>query len=139
MYDGREYAKRGIVFVSINYRLGVLGWLAHPALSAESPDGVSGNYGLLDQIAALQWVRGNIAAFGGDPARVTAMGESAGALSIAYLLASPRARGLFGRAIVQSAKMRAVPRSGEVAYGLPPAAESCRAPCGDRECQYGER
>src|SRR3546814_2560211 len=62
MYDGREYAKRGIVFVSINYRLGVLGWLAHPALSAESPDGVSGNYGLLDQIAALQWVRGNIAA-----------------------------------------------------------------------------
>src|SRR3546814_17863328 len=71
MYDGREYAKRGIVFVSINYRLGVLGWLAHPALSAESPDGVSGNYGLLDQIAALQWVRGNIAAFGGDPARVT--------------------------------------------------------------------
>ena len=121
MYDGREYAKRGIVFVSINYRLGVLGWLAHPALSAESPDGVSGNYGLLDQIAALQWVRGNIAAFGGDPARVTAMGESAGALSIAYLLASPRARGLFGRAIVQSANMRAVPALREVAYGLPPA------------------
>jgi len=121
MYDGREFAKRGIVFVSINYRLGVLGWLAHPALSAESPDGVSGNYGLLDQIAALQWVQGNIAAFGGDPARVTAMGESAGALSIAYLLGSPRARGLFGRAIVQSANMRAVPALRAAAYGLPPA------------------
>src|SRR3546814_1767927 len=109
MDDCREYAKAGIVFVSINYRLGVLGGLAHPALSAESPDGVSGNYGLLDQIAALQWVRGNIAALGGDPARVTAMGESAGAPRIASLLASPRARGLFGRAIVQSATMRAVP------------------------------
>src|SRR3546814_11286520 len=93
MYDGREYAKRGIVFVSINYRLGVLGWLAHPALSAESPDGVSGNYGLLDQIAALQWVRGNSAAFGGDPARVPAMGDSAGAPSRAHMPASPNGRG----------------------------------------------
>src|SRR3546814_20164430 len=108
MYDGREYAKRGIVFVSINYRLGVLGWLAHPALSAESPDGVSGNYGLLDQIAALQWVRGNIAAFGGDPARVTEMGASAGALRLAYVRASPRERGLCGRAHVQSVQLRAV-------------------------------
>src|SRR5690606_11989907 len=95
LYDGGEYAKRGIVFVSINYRLGVLGWFAHPALSAESPEGVSGNYGLLDQIAALHWVRRNVAAFGGDPANVTVMGESAGALSVAYLLGVPRARGLF--------------------------------------------
>ncbi|UNK80235.1 carboxylesterase family protein [Sphingopyxis granuli] len=121
MYDGREYAKRGIVFVSINYRLGIFGWLAHPGLSAEAPDRVSGNYGLLDQIAALEWVKRNIAAFGGDPANVTAMGESAGALSVTYLLAAPRAKGLFGRAIVQSTNMRAVPRLRDPAYGLPSA------------------
>ena len=121
MYDGAEFAKRGIVFVSINYRLGVLGWLAHPALSAESADGVSGNYGLLDQIAALRWVRHNIGAFGGDPANVTVMGESAGALSITYLLASPRAKGLFAKAIVQSPNMRAVPHLRETAFGLPSA------------------
>ncbi|SBV31473.1 Fumonisin B1 esterase [uncultured Sphingopyxis sp.] len=121
MYDGREFAKRGIVFVSINYRLGVLGWLAHPALSAESPGGVSGNYGLLDQIAALTWVRRNIGAFGGDPANVTVMGESAGALSITYLLASPRAKGLFAKAIVQSTNMRAVPHLRDAAFGLPSA------------------
>lgn len=121
MYDGREYAKRGIVFVSINYRLGAFGWLAHPGLSAESAEGVSGNYGLLDQIAALEWVRRNIAAFGGDPANVTAMGESAGALSVSYLMASPGARGLFGKAIVQSTNMRAMPRLRAPAFGLPPA------------------
>ncbi len=118
LYDGGEYAKRGIVFVSINYRLGVLGWFAHPALSAESPEGVSGNYGLLDQIAALRWVRRNIAAFGGDPANVTIMGESAGALSVAYLLGVPRARGLFAKAIAQSPNIRAVPRLREPAFGL---------------------
>ena len=83
IYDGRRLAERGIVVVSINYRLGVLGWLAHPELSAESPEGVSGNYGLLDQIAALEWVRDNIRAFGGDPGNVTIAGESAGALSFA--------------------------------------------------------
>lgn len=127
MYDAREYAKRGIVFVSINYRLGVFGWLAHPGLSAESAEGVSGNYGLLDQIAALEWVRRNIAAFGGDPANVTVMGESAGALSVSYLLGSPNARGLFGKAIVQSTNMRAVPRLREPAFGLPPAEETGRA------------
>jgi len=127
MYDGREFARRGIVFVSINYRLGVFGWFAHPWLSAESADGVSGNYGLLDQIAALQWVQRNIAAFGGDPANVTAMGESAGALSISYLLASPDARGLFTKAIVQSTNMRAMPRLREPAYGLPAAEASGRA------------
>lgn len=102
MYDGREFAKRGIVLVSINYRLGVLGYLAYPELSKESPDDVSGNYGLLDQIRALQWVRDNIASFGGDAHNVTIFGESAGALSVEYLLASPAARGTFDKAIVES-------------------------------------
>ena len=109
MYDGREFARRGVVLVSINYRLGVLGYLAHPALSRESPEGVSGNYGLLDQIAALHWVRRNIAAFGGDPRNVTIFGESAGALSTEYLLASPRARGTFDRAIVESGYLFTMP------------------------------
>lgn len=109
MYDGREFAKRGVVLVSINYRLGVLGYLAHPELSKESPEGVSGNYGLLDQIAALRWVRENIAAFGGDPRNVTIFGESAGALSVEYLLASPRARGSFDRAIVESGYLFTMP------------------------------
>jgi len=109
MYSGQEFAKRGVVLVSINYRLGVLGYLAHPALSKESPDGVSGNYGLLDQIQALQWVRKNIAAFGGDARNVTIFGESAGALSTEYLLASPRARGSFDRAIVQSGYLFTMP------------------------------
>ena len=101
LYDGARLAARGVIFVSINYRLGVLGWLAHPELSAESRDGLSGNYGLLDQIQALRWVRANIGAFGGDPANVTIMGESAGALSVMYLMASPLARGLFAKAIAR--------------------------------------
>ncbi|MBN8816226.1 MAG: carboxylesterase family protein [Sphingomonas sp.] len=109
MYDGREFAKRGIVLVSINYRLGVLGYLAHPELSKESPDGVSGNYGLLDQIQALKWVRANIAAFGGNPRNVSIFGESAGALSVEYLLASPLARGLFAKAIVESGYLFTTP------------------------------
>jgi para-nitrobenzyl esterase len=109
MYDGREFAKRGVVLVSINYRLGVLGYLAHPELSKESPDGVSGNYGLLDQVQALRWVRENIAAFGGNPHNVTIFGESAGALSVEYLLASPRARGSFDRAIVESGYLFTMP------------------------------
>jgi para-nitrobenzyl esterase len=92
----------GAVVVTVNYRLGLLGFLAHPALSNESPHAASGNYGLLDQIAALQWVRRNIAAFGGDPHRVTLFGHSAGGDSVAQLLASPLARGLFHRAIIQS-------------------------------------
>jgi para-nitrobenzyl esterase len=100
--DGRPMARRGIVLVSINYRLGPLGYLAHPALSAESPRGVSGNYGTLDQIAALEWVQRNIAVFGGDPAAVTMGGESAGSWSVHTLTASPLARGLFARAIAQS-------------------------------------
>lgn len=117
MYDGREFAKRGIILVSINYRLGVLGYLAHPELGRETPEGISGNYGLQDQIAALQWVRRNIGAFGGDPRNVTIFGESAGALSVEYLLASPRARGLFGRAIAQSGYMFTMPELRDGRHG----------------------
>ncbi|WP_417464849.1 carboxylesterase/lipase family protein [Kordiimonas sp.] len=109
MYNGAEFAKRGVILVSINYRLGVLGYLAHPELSAENPDDISGNYGLLDQIAALKWVRENIAAFGGDAQNITIFGESAGALSTEYLLASPLAHGLFDRAIVQSGYLFTMP------------------------------
>lgn len=105
LYDGARLASEGVIVVSINYRLGVLGYLAHPELSAESPNGVSGNYGLLDQIEALRWVQNNIAAFGGDAGNVTITGESAGGLSVLYLLAAPQARGLFHRAIAQSAYM----------------------------------
>jgi para-nitrobenzyl esterase len=101
-YDGEALARRGVVLVTLNYRLGALGFLAHPALSHESPKGVSGNYGLLDQIAALHWVQNNIAQFGGDPANVTVFGESAGAYSICILTVSPLAKGLFRRAILQS-------------------------------------
>ena len=121
MYDGAHYAERGVVFVSINYRLGPLGWMAHDELSSESPAGISGNYGLLDQIAARKWVSGNIANFGGDPANVTIMGESAGALSATYLLASPKARGLFAKAIIQSTNLRSFPELKAAANGMPSA------------------
>lgn len=102
IYDGEAMARKGIVFVSINYRVGVFGFLAHPELTAESPNKASGNYGIMDQIAALQWVRDNIAAFGGDPANVTIAGQSAGSMSVNCLVASPLARGLFNKAIPQS-------------------------------------
>lgn len=101
-YDGEALARRGIVLVTVNYRLGALGFLAHPALSRESARGVSGNYGLLDQIAALRWVQNNIGQFGGNPATVTVFGRSAGAYSICILTVSPLAKGLFRRAIMQS-------------------------------------
>lgn len=101
-YDGLEFAKRGVVLVSINYRLGPFGFFAHPALSRESPHGVSGNYGILDQIAALQWVKRNIGAFGGNAECVTIFGESAGACSVTALMTSPLAEGLFQRAIAES-------------------------------------
>src|SRR5579883_1680796 len=117
LYDGARLAEHGVVVVSINYRLGALGWLAHPALSAESPQGISGNYGLLDQIAALQWVRHNIGSFGGDPANVTIAGESAGGLSVMYLMVSPEARGLFARAIAESAYMISMPSLKQDRYG----------------------
>lgn len=103
LYDGAKLAREGVVVVGFNYRVGIFGFLAHPQLSAESPQHASGNYGLLDQIAALKWVQDNIGAFGGDPRRVTAFGESAGAASIAVLMTSPRAKGLFQQAILQSA------------------------------------
>jgi para-nitrobenzyl esterase len=99
---GPTLARKGVILVSINYRLGALGFLAHPALTAESPHHASGNYGILDQIAALEWVRRNIASFGGDPANVTIFGASAGAVNVCYLMASPLARGLFQRAILES-------------------------------------
>lgn len=117
MYDGESLARKGVIYVSINYRLGPLGYLAHPELSAESDRGISGNYGLLDQIAALRWIKDNIAAFGGDPERITIAGESAGALSVLYLMASPDARGLFQRAISQSGYMISSPELSEAAHG----------------------
>jgi para-nitrobenzyl esterase len=121
LYDGTHMAERGAIVVSINYRLGVLGWLAHPGLSAESQQRVSGNYGLLDQIEALRWVRRNIGAFGGDAANVTVAGESAGALSILYLMSSPAARGLFGKAIAQSGYMISMPELRRARHGTPSA------------------
>ena len=100
--DGRALARQGVVVVTFNYRLGRLGFFAHPALTAETPDGPLGNYGFLDQLAALRWVKANISAFGGDPAAVTVFGESAGGGSVAGLLTSPFAEGLFARVIIQS-------------------------------------
>lgn len=102
LFDGEGLARRGIVLVTINYRLGPLGYLAHPDLTRESPHGASGNYGFLDQIESLRWVRDNIAAFGGDPGCVTIFGQSVGSSSVSCLLASPLAKGLFHRAICQS-------------------------------------
>ncbi len=117
LYDGTKFAERGIVFVSINYRLGVLGFFAHPALSAESRRNISGNYGLLDQIAALEWVKANIASFGGDPSNVTIAGESAGGLSVMYLMATREARGLFSKTILQSAYMINAPELRAATHG----------------------
>lgn len=105
-FDGASFCRRGVLLVTVNYRLGPLGFLAHPLLSAESAalggPAVSGNYGILDQLAALRWVRGNIAAFGGDADRVTILGQSAGAMSVQTLLSSPAARGLYRAAVLQS-------------------------------------
>lgn len=103
VYDGAAFARDGVVLVTINYRLGLLGYFAHPALTkAAKPDEPLGNYGQMDQIAALKWVQKNIAAFGGDPSNVTIFGESAGGESILWLLATPSAKGLFAKAIVES-------------------------------------
>jgi para-nitrobenzyl esterase len=124
VYDGARLAAQGIVVVSINYRLGVFGYLAHPELSAESPLGISGNYGLLDQIEALRWIRQNIGAFGGDPSNVTIAGESAGGLSVMYLMASPMAQGLFSKAIAQSAYMISTPELKQRRFGAPSAEEA---------------
>lgn len=102
IYDGEEMAKKGVVFVSINYRVGVMGFMAHPELSKESGYNSSGNYGFLDQMAALKWVQKNIAAFGGDPNNVTIAGQSAGAFSVNAMIASTLSKGLFHKAIPQS-------------------------------------
>jgi para-nitrobenzyl esterase len=101
-YRGESLARKGVVYVALAYRLGALGFLAHPELTAESPQHASGNYGLLDQIAALQWIQRNIASFGGNPRNVTIMGQSAGSMSVSVLQASPLARGLFHRAVGMS-------------------------------------
>lgn len=114
-YDGESLAAKGVVVVTINYRLNVFGLFAHPALTRESDRNTSGNYAFLDQIAALQWVKKNIAAFGGDPSRVTIFGESAGAASVNILMASPLAKGLFHRAIGESgSSLRPVPARAEI-------------------------
>ena len=101
-YDGASDARKGVVVVTVNYRLGVFGFLSHPELTRESPHKASGNYGFLDEIAALKWVHGNIAAFGGDPHRVTIDGQSAGSMSVCAMMTTPLARGLFQGAIGES-------------------------------------
>ena len=101
-YDGEALAKKGVVFVTYNYRLGIFGFFAHPELTAESGHNASGNYGMMDLVATLRWVQKNIAAFGGDPRRVTIAGESAGAILVSAMVGSPEGKGLFQRAIAQS-------------------------------------
>jgi para-nitrobenzyl esterase len=118
-YDGTHFADQGVILVSFNYRLGRFGFFAHPALDGGT--GPVANYGLMDQIAALKWVKANIAAFGGDPDNVTVFGESAGAISVNYLMGSPAARGLFSKAIAESGFGRSEPRS---LKGDPRAAEA---------------
>lgn len=121
-YDGAELARKGVVVVTINYRLGVFGYYTHPDIISEAGDDICANFGTTDQIEALRWVRDNIAAFGGDPDQVTIFGESAGSMSVCQLLASPLAKGLFHRAIGQSGgyfyPMREI---GKAAWGGPPA------------------
>jgi para-nitrobenzyl esterase len=136
-YIGSQFARDGVVLVTLNYRLGLLGFFAHPALSREGGSAPVANYGLMDQIAALQWVQRNIAAFGGDPHDVTVFGESAGALDIALLMTTPAATGLFQRAILESADIDGVfptladaERGGGVlatALGLPGASATAAA------------
>ena len=115
-YDGAHFAEQGVVLVTFNYRIGRFGFFAHPALDAGP--GPIANYGLMDQIAALKWVRANIAAFGGDAKNVTMFGESAGAISVNYLMGSPAARGLFDKAISESGFGRSMPRALKAAEGF---------------------
>ena len=105
-YDGSSLAQRGVVLVTFNYRLGKFGFFAHPALTKENPDGPLGNYQVLDQIAALKWVRRNIASFGGNPDNITLFGESSGGVSVTFLMSSPLAKGLFAKAIIESGVRR---------------------------------
>jgi para-nitrobenzyl esterase len=109
IYDGEDLAQEGIVYVNFNYRVGIFGFLAHPELTAESGSSSSGNYGLMDQIAALNWVKNNIEAFGGDPEKITIAGQSAGSMSVQSLVASPLAKGLFRAAIAQSGALTGRP------------------------------
>ena len=102
IYDGTRFAQRGVVLVTLNYRLGRFGVFAHPALAAANPQDAQGNYALMDQATALAWVKANIAGFGGDPDNVTVFGESAGGASVLHLLTSPKAAGLFQKAIIES-------------------------------------
>jgi len=103
-YDGEALARRGVVVVTLNYRVGLFGFMAHPDLTAESPRQASGNYALMDQAAALGWVQRNIGAFGGDPARVTVFGQSAGAVAVTSLMTSPHRRAML-TTVVTAAKM----------------------------------
>ena len=132
MYNGEVLAREGVVVVTINYRLGMLGFLAHPELSKESPQHASGNYALLDQVAALKWVQRNIGAFGGDPKKVTIFGESAGGASVFSLLVCPLANGLFARAIAESGTwvFTSIRHLTEPSYGFE-AAEAAGAALGD--------
>jgi para-nitrobenzyl esterase len=116
-YDGASMARKGVVAVTVNYRLGIFGFFSHPELTRESPHHASGNYGHLDQVAALRWVQRNIAAFGGDPKRVTIAGQSAGAASVCALMASPLARGLFAGAIGESGSLLGDPERLTLAEG----------------------
>jgi para-nitrobenzyl esterase len=127
-YSGEVLARKGVVLVSISYRVGALGFLAHPELSAESPEHVSGNYGLLDMIAAFQWIRTNIGAFGGDPSKVTIFGESAGGIAVSMLCASPLAKGLFNGAISESGGSFGPPRpAGQPGENMRPLAGAERS------------
>jgi para-nitrobenzyl esterase len=129
LYDGAAMARQGVVVVTLNYRLGRFGFFAHPALTRETPNGPLGNYGLMDQIAALQWVQRNIAAFGGDPKDVTIFGESAGGIAVNRLMTAPPAQGLFEKAIVESGVGREVsaPLHAAAANGAPSAEDQGRA------------
>jgi para-nitrobenzyl esterase len=123
-YDGSAFARDGVVLVSFNYRLGNFGFFAHPALSAEQAGGALGNYGFMDQIAALKWVQRNVAAFGGDPGNVTVFGESAGGMSVNALLTSPLARGLFQKAMIESGGGRPGVLAGRKLRGSADSAEA---------------
>ena len=127
-FDGEAFCKRGVILVTINYRLGIFGYFAHPALSKESPMATSGNYGLLDQIRALEWIRDNISAFGGDPDNVTIFGQSAGACAVHALISSPLAAPLFNKAIVQSGRGIGLPEGDSLEDGEAFGAEICKLP-----------
>ena len=128
LYDGTRLISRGVVLVIVDYRLGVFGFLAHPDLTRESPHHSSGNYAILDQLAALRWVRDNIAALDGDPGNVTLFGQSAGASDTSALMASPRSRGLFHRAILQSGGFGRLPPIEQLEQAGTRLAERLKAP-----------